>query len=182
MNIHAELGGRVEGNEGAREWGLSTVAHAAARIRPFGVIARIGIGSMSQPSHEITQFFAVRSESAEATSMSEVSSQGEDETPGNSHSNLEALDVLLSRYRLTLFLVAYRVLGDRSQAEDAVQRCLLSTSWNRPHFENEGAFRGWLVKVLIDEALLILHQRDWAVRVLRTDEGRSYPLDPEPLS
>jgi len=165
MNIHAELGSRVEDTEGPRDWGLS-VAHAAG-VRPLGVMSCIDICAMPHGRQQISQFFAVQSHSAEGTSMSKL---GEDETLGRG--NLEALDVLLSRYRRTLFLVAYRVLGDRSQAEDAVQRCLLSSSWNRPYFENEGAFRGWLVKVLIDEALLILRERDWAARVLNTDEGR----------
>jgi DNA-directed RNA polymerase specialized sigma24 family protein len=94
--------------------------------------------------------------------------------------NLEALDVLFSRYRRTLLLVAYRVLGDDNQAEDAVQRCLQSAaSRNVPRFENEGAFRSWLVRVLIDVALFILQEREWAARILRTDQARIYPINPE---
>jgi hypothetical protein len=46
----------------------------------------------------------------------------------NSQGNLEALNVLFLRYRRTLLLVAYRVLGDHNQAEDAVQRCLQSAA------------------------------------------------------
>ena len=93
--------------------------------------------------------------------MSELRSGDENETHSASQGNLEALDVLLSRYRCTLSLVAYRVLGDQHLVEDAVQRCLISASRNVPQFESEGAFRSWLVRVLIDEALLILHEREW---------------------
>lgn len=139
MNIQAELGNRVEGPAGPREWEHSqnlvfpsTFVHAA-RIRPIGATLPIDIASTSHDD--------------------------DDETPGNSQSNLEALEVLFSRYRCTLSFVAYRVLGNRHLAEIAVQRCFLSASRNVPQFESEGAFRSWLVRVLMDEALRILH--DW---------------------
>jgi hypothetical protein len=80
----------------------------------------------------------------------------EDETLNNSQGSLEALDVLFSRYRHVLSLVAYRVLGNHAEAEDAVQNCLRTVSDNVPKFEHEGAFRCWLVRVLIDEAVSIL--------------------------
>jgi DNA-directed RNA polymerase specialized sigma24 family protein len=80
----------------------------------------------------------------------------------NPQGNLEALDVLFSRCRRTLLVVAYRVLGDHNEAEDAVQRCLQSAAFhNIPQFETEGAFRSWLVRLLINEALLIRHEREW---------------------
>jgi hypothetical protein len=52
-----------------------------------------------------------------------------------------ALDVLFSRYRHVLSLVAYRILGNHAEAEDAVQNCLLIVSDNVSKFEHEGAFR-----------------------------------------
>jgi DNA-directed RNA polymerase specialized sigma24 family protein len=48
------------------------------------------------------------------------------------------------------------VLGNHAEAEEAVQNCLLTVSDNVPRFEYEGAFRCWLVRVLIDEAVAIL--------------------------
>jgi hypothetical protein len=83
-------------------------------------------------------------------------SRKEDETLRNSQGSLEALDVLFSRYRHVLSLAAYRVLANHAKAEDAVQNCLLTVSENVPKFEHEGAFRCWLVRVLIDEAVTIL--------------------------
>jgi RNA polymerase sigma-70 factor, ECF subfamily len=83
-------------------------------------------------------------------------SRKEDETLRNSQGSLEALDVLFSRYRHVLSLAAYRVLANHADAEDAVQNCLLTVSENVPKFEHEGAFRCWLVRVLIDEAVTIL--------------------------
>jgi DNA-directed RNA polymerase specialized sigma24 family protein len=64
----------------------------------------------------------------------------------------------LSRYRGLLYFVASRVLEDRQGAEEAVENCLLAATRNPPTFDCEGAFRSWLLRILIDEALQILHQ------------------------
>jgi hypothetical protein len=74
---------------------------------------------------------------------------------GHSQRSLEGLDVLFSRYRRVLSLVAYHVLGSHAEAEIAVQNCVRAVSGNVPRFEHEGAFRSWLVRVLIDEAVAI---------------------------
>jgi len=73
--------------------------------------------------------------------------------------NPATLDERLLRYRSVLSFVAYRVLSNRKDAEEAVRSCLLSASYNIPRFECEGAFRSWLVRILIDKALLILHKK-----------------------
>jgi len=57
-------------------------------------------------------------------------------------------------YRL-LRLIACRVLGDEERVPLAIKNCWRSASRNPPYFEYEGAFRSWLVRVLIDEALVI---------------------------
>ena len=69
---------------------------------------------------------------------------------------LETFELEVSRYRRVLYFVAHRVLGDHRDAEAAVQGCLLTVSRNVPSFEREGSLRGWLVRVLIDEALAML--------------------------
>jgi DNA-directed RNA polymerase specialized sigma24 family protein len=63
----------------------------------------------------------------------------------------------LRSYRLLIF-IACRVLGNEETAPIAVQNCWRTASRNPPHFEYEGAFRSWLVRVLIDEALTILRE------------------------
>jgi RNA polymerase sigma factor (sigma-70 family) len=90
--------------------------------------------------------------------VSQLHSGTEDEARSNWQENLESLDVLFLRYRRVLYRVAYRVLDNHQEAKDAVQNCLLAVSCNVPRFENEGAFRSWLVRVLIDEALAILYK------------------------
>jgi RNA polymerase sigma factor (sigma-70 family) len=70
----------------------------------------------------------------------------------------EAFPALFSQYRRVLYSVAYRVLFNHRDAEDAVQTFFLSASTNIPMFEGEGSFRSWLLRGLIDEALAILRK------------------------
>jgi DNA-directed RNA polymerase specialized sigma24 family protein len=67
---------------------------------------------------------------------------------------------LFSRYRGVLSLIACSELDNHEEVEDAVQNRVLSASCIAPQIENEGAFRSWLVRVLIDEALTIRY-KDW---------------------
>jgi hypothetical protein len=73
----------------------------------------------------------------------------------------------LRAYRLLDF-IARRVLCDERSAKIAMDNCWQTASRNPPCFEYEGAFRSWLLRVLIDEALAILHEnqgeRDASVR------------------
>jgi DNA-directed RNA polymerase specialized sigma24 family protein len=64
----------------------------------------------------------------------------------------------LRSHRLLLF-IACRILDDPEQAKKAVENCWHSASARAPHFEYEGEFRGWLVRVLIDEALLLFQKQ-----------------------
>jgi DNA-directed RNA polymerase specialized sigma24 family protein len=73
-----------------------------------------------------------------------------------SHENPAVFDARFSRcYRLLHFL-ACRILGGPEAAENAVENCRLAASRYPPRFEHVGAFRSWLVRVLIDEALALL--------------------------
>lgn len=92
----------------------------------------------------------------------ESQSRSEGETINNSQENLEALGILFSRYRRALSLVACRVLGNREEAEKAVQNCLRTAADNVPRFEHEGDLCSWLLRVLIDEAVLLLRKQSVA--------------------
>jgi DNA-directed RNA polymerase specialized sigma24 family protein len=59
-----------------------------------------------------------------------------------------------------LYFIACRVLGGPEGADVVIENCWLKASRNPPLFEYEGAFRSWLVRVLIDEALAILRQNE----------------------
>ena len=92
-------------------------------------------------------------------SISGSHKQNDDKILNHSLEKPEALDDRSLPYRRVLFFVAYRVLGNREEAEEAVCNCLLSARHSGPRFEGEGAFRSWLVRVVIDEALQILQMK-----------------------
>ena len=60
-------------------------------------------------------------------------------------------------YRL-LYFIACRVLGDDERALIAIRNCWRTAFCSPPHLEYEGAFRSWLVRVLIDEALAVVRE------------------------
>jgi DNA-directed RNA polymerase specialized sigma24 family protein len=82
---------------------------------------------------------------------------------GNSEYDLDEdqalFDVRFWRAYRLLHFVADRILNDSERAEMAVENCWHSASVRPPHFEHQGAFRSWLVRVLIDEALLLLREK-----------------------
>ena len=79
-------------------------------------------------------------------------------------------------YRI-LHIIACRILDDPEQARKAVENCWHSASAHAPRFEYEGAFRSWLVRVLMDEALVLLGEKQQvpetniSAHVLRTNSG-----------
>jgi|ERR1700693_3563511 DNA-directed RNA polymerase specialized sigma24 family protein len=92
------------------------------------------------------------------THRPEVRPEDSGGTSSVSQEHSDALDAFFLRYRRVLYGVAYRVLSNHKDAEDAVQNLFLSMSHNIPRFECEGSFRSWLLRGLIDEALAILHK------------------------
>jgi RNA polymerase sigma-70 factor, ECF subfamily len=73
--------------------------------------------------------------------------------------NDRALDTLFARHRRLLHSLAVRILRNHEEAEDAVQNCMLLAFRNLPKFDCHGAFRTWLVRILINEAIAILRKR-----------------------
>jgi len=70
-----------------------------------------------------------------------------------------AFNARFSRYEELLCLLASCVLGGDGDVDQALRNCREAAARNTPQFENEAAFRGWLVRVLIDEALSLLGTR-----------------------
>ncbi len=101
-----------------------------------------------------------------------------------SQADLKTLEMRISRYRRLLYFIAYRVLSNHTDAEQAVQSCILALPRNVPSLENEGGFRAWLVRALITEALVILRKNrlrslvKGTARGLLTDPLRQPRMDP----
>jgi len=93
-----------------------------------------------------------------------------------SQADLKTLEMWVSRYRRVLYFVAHRLLGNHTDAEEAVQSCIKSIPRKVPSLEHEGGFRAWLVRVLINEALAIRHKNRF--RSLMKGSACGLLLDP----
>jgi DNA-directed RNA polymerase specialized sigma24 family protein len=70
----------------------------------------------------------------------------------------DKFDEWFSRCHNTLHFTACLILGGSQRAERAVRNCRFRASRSLRSFESEGHFRSWLLRLLISEALFILHQ------------------------
>jgi DNA-directed RNA polymerase specialized sigma24 family protein len=73
------------------------------------------------------------------------------------------------RFRDSLLLIAGRVLGSGMGAEEAVENCFFIASLEPPKFASEGAFGCWLVRILIDQ-VLIVRQQERREKALASDD------------
>jgi len=73
--------------------------------------------------------------------------------------DMDAFEILFSRYRPILYRLAQRILRNHEESEDAVQNCSLAAFRKMKSFKYEGAFRGWLARILVNEAITILRKR-----------------------
>jgi RNA polymerase sigma-70 factor, ECF subfamily len=83
-----------------------------------------------------------------------------------------AFEILFSRYRPILYRLALRILRNREESEDAVQNCSLVAFCKLETFKYEGAFRSWLARILVNEAITILRKRKriFSAETLTPDE------------
>ena len=94
--------------------------------------------------------------------------------------NLEALEELYDRHHRTTLAVAYRVLGDRSLAEDVIQEAFLAV-WRQPEsFRPElGRARSWLLSIVRHRAIDITRRRSFANERVSLDEIGLEPRYPD---
>ena len=75
---------------------------------------------------------------------------------GSSREDIQStFDLRFSRCQKLLHFIARRILNCAEEAEVAVKNCRLTASHNPPGFSSEGAFKSWLVRILIDEATIL---------------------------
>jgi RNA polymerase sigma-70 factor, ECF subfamily len=70
-----------------------------------------------------------------------------------------AFGELYERYRLKLYHSAFRILRNRQDAEDAVQRSFQRAFTNLIRFREDSTFSTWMTRIAINEALMLLRQR-----------------------
>lgn len=70
------------------------------------------------------------------------------------------LEVLFQRYRETAFRVAWRLLGNESDALDAVQEGFIKVLKRLRGFEHRSSFKTWLLRIVSNAALDLGRQRN----------------------
>ena len=80
---------------------------------------------------------------------------------GSSREDIQStFDLQFSRCQKLLHFIARRILNCAEEAEVAVKNCRLTASQNTPEFSSEGAFKSWLVRILIDEATILRDRKN----------------------
>jgi RNA polymerase sigma-70 factor, ECF subfamily len=70
-----------------------------------------------------------------------------------------AFERLYERHRVKVFHTILRVVRQREDAEDAVQRCFQQAFTNLHSFRGDSRFSTWVTRIAINEALTLLRQR-----------------------
>ncbi|MFA6001388.1 MAG: sigma-70 family RNA polymerase sigma factor [Thermoleophilia bacterium] len=86
-------------------------------------------------------------------------------------SDNEALETLVSRYEGRVYNLAYRMLGNRDDAEDVLQDTFFNVIRSLGKFQSRSSFSTWLYRVATNAALTKLRQRS------RRDKSESEFLD-----
>lgn len=70
-----------------------------------------------------------------------------------------AFTLLVDRYEGDCLRFAFRMLGNRHDAEDALQETFLSAYAALGHYREQQAFRGWLYRILVNRCRSVGRQR-----------------------
>jgi RNA polymerase sigma-70 factor (ECF subfamily) len=70
-----------------------------------------------------------------------------------------AFGELYERHRVKVYNTIFRLLRQREDAEDAVQRCFQRAFANLARFRGDSRFSTWVTRIAINEALTLLRQR-----------------------
>lgn len=73
--------------------------------------------------------------------------------------DLAAFELIVRRYQGPVFRLAYRMLGDRGEAEDVVQDCLVLVWRKLPTLTDVVAFRRWIYQLATRRCLSVLRTR-----------------------
>lgn len=81
----------------------------------------------------------------------------------------EAFSILANQYYRSIYRLALRITGNHEDAEDTSQEALLKAYRNMKVFEGKSRFYTWLVRIVMNEALMKLRKRRSA-KIVSLDE------------
>src|SRR5262249_1098469 len=70
-----------------------------------------------------------------------------------------SFEALYERHHSKIYRVAFRILRNQQDAEDAVQTCFQRAFTNLPLFREDSTCSTWATRIGINEALMLLRQR-----------------------
>ncbi|MBN1394629.1 MAG: sigma-70 family RNA polymerase sigma factor [Pirellulales bacterium] len=86
--------------------------------------------------------------------------------------DFDAFDALVRRHQQRVFSLASRIVGQRQDAEEAVQQTFLSVVEKIADFREESAFATWLTRIATNHALALLRKRAVRRTVPLADDRR----------
>src|SRR6267143_5653220 len=91
-----------------------------------------------------------------------------------------AFGKLYELHRVRIYHTAFRILRNRQDAEDAVQRSFQRAFTNLCRFREDSTFSTWVTRIAINDALMLLRQRRANTRLQENNDGTEEPsvLDP----
>jgi RNA polymerase sigma-70 factor, ECF subfamily len=94
----------------------------------------------------------------------------------------EACNELFSRYNRKIFNTAYRILGEESSAEDALQETFLNVYRGISSFRGDSKVSTWISRITINVCLGMLRKsRNKQYVELEDDSAEDLPADPTPF-
>ncbi len=94
--------------------------------------------------------------------------------------DFDAYNVLLRHYRDLALGTAFMILGDRQDAEDAVQEAFTRAFRALPRFRPDGAFRAWLMRIVVNQARTVRATTRREADVLSRASGQLPRMTPPP--
>ena len=86
-----------------------------------------------------------------------------------------AFGELYERHQPQIYRAAFRMLRNRQDAEDAVQRSFQSAFTNLSRFREDSAFSTWVTRIAINESLMMLRGRRHTTSISETSNNDTQP-------
>jgi RNA polymerase sigma-70 factor (ECF subfamily) len=95
----------------------------------------------------------------------------------------EACNELYTKYNRRIFNTAYRILGEESSAEDALQETLLNVYRGISSFRGDSKVSTWISRITINVCLGMLRKgKNRQYVELEDDSARNLPAEPTPFT
>jgi RNA polymerase sigma factor (sigma-70 family) len=93
--------------------------------------------------------------------------------------NREALNRLIRQHQAWIFNLAFRMVWQRTRAEDATQEILIKAVTKLDTFRGESAFRTWLYRIAVNHLLNVRQSLPEANGITFVEFGRGMDADPD---